>query len=153
MGEHALLCCGGQRHLASVHAAMLRCYTDLPKCMHAVIPSLYVRSSQQRACCCRIRGRFERVIREAQNTICAAVEAEDGGAVFREDAWGRPGGGGGVSRVMQVRCACQIRPQPCFRAVSQPASEFSLLIFLAKEGQGHDPGSNNMPALSILPRL
>ena len=50
----------------------------------------------------RIRGRFERMIREAQDTICAAVEAEDGGAKFREDAWGRPGGGGGVSRVMQA---------------------------------------------------
>ena len=48
------------------------------------------------------------MIREAQNSICAAVEAEDGGAQFREDAWGRPGGGGGVSRVMQVRCDCQL---------------------------------------------
>ena len=42
------------------------------------------------------------MIREAQDTICAAVEAEDGEGKFREDAWGRPGGGGGVSRVMQV---------------------------------------------------
>ncbi|CAL5228344.1 g11457 [Coccomyxa viridis] len=48
-----------------------------------------------------IRGRFERRIREAQNEICAAVEAEDGEGKFREDAWCRPGGGGGVSRVMQ----------------------------------------------------
>ena len=53
-------------------------------------------------CSLRIRGRFERMIREAQDTICAAVEAEDGEGKFREDAWGRPGGGGGVSRVMQV---------------------------------------------------
>ena len=52
---------------------------------------------------CRIRGRFERRIREAQNEICAAVEAEDGEGKFREDAWCRPGGGGGVSRVMQVQ--------------------------------------------------
>ena len=51
----------------------------------------------------RIRGHFERRIREAQNQICAAVEAEDGEGKFREDAWCRPGGGGGVSRVMQVR--------------------------------------------------
>lgn len=50
----------------------------------------------------RVRGRFERRIREAQNAICAAVEAEDGGGRFREDAWCRPGGGGGVSRVLQV---------------------------------------------------
>lgn len=48
------------------------------------------------------------MIRDAQDTICAAVEAEDGEGKFREDAWGRPGGGGGVSRVMQVRWAtCQ----------------------------------------------
>ena len=50
----------------------------------------------------RIRGQFERMIREAQDQICAAVEAEDGEGTFREDAWCRPGGGGGVSRVMQV---------------------------------------------------
>ena len=55
----------------------------------------------------RIRGQFERMIREAQNQICAAVEAEDGEGTFREDAWCRPGGGGGVSRVMQVREAQQ----------------------------------------------
>lgn len=51
---------------------------------------------------CRIRGRFERIIRDAQTKICAAVEEEDGEGKFREDAWARPGGGGGVSRVMQV---------------------------------------------------
>jgi len=57
----------------------------------------------------RVRGRFERRIREAQNAICAAVEAEDGGGRFREDAWCRPGGGGGVSRVLQVP-ACPRAP-------------------------------------------
>lgn len=30
------------------------------------------------------------------------MEEEDGEGKFREDAWCRPGGGGGVSRVMQV---------------------------------------------------
>ncbi|MEO6193643.1 MAG: coproporphyrinogen III oxidase, partial [Thermoanaerobaculia bacterium] len=35
-----------------------------------------------------------------QDRICAALEAEDGGARFAEDAWERPGGGGGRSRVM-----------------------------------------------------
>lgn len=35
-----------------------------------------------------------------QDEICAAVEAVDGGK-FREDAWIRPGGGGGISRVLQ----------------------------------------------------
>jgi coproporphyrinogen III oxidase len=36
-----------------------------------------------------------------QGRICAALETEDGGAGFREDAWERPGGGGGRSRVME----------------------------------------------------
>lgn len=35
-----------------------------------------------------------------QDQICAALEAEDGKAVFVEDAWQRPGGGGGRTRVM-----------------------------------------------------
>ena len=35
-----------------------------------------------------------------QDRICAAVEAEDGGARFAEDSWERPGGGGGRSRVL-----------------------------------------------------
>lgn len=48
-----------------------------------------------------MRSRFEAVIRTAQNTICAAIEAEDGGT-FHEDLWTRPGGGGGISRVLQV---------------------------------------------------
>ena len=74
--------------------------------------SFIIRCSQGPTCLCgpatehrynrRIRGRFERRIREAQNAICAAVEAEDGKGKFREDAWCRPGGGGGVSRVLQV---------------------------------------------------
>jgi coproporphyrinogen III oxidase len=34
-----------------------------------------------------------------QDRTCAAVEEEDGGARFAEDAWERPGGGGGRSRV------------------------------------------------------
>lgn len=47
------------------------------------------------------RSRFEKLIRDGQNSICAAIEAEDGGGKFQEDAWCREGGGGGVSRVMQ----------------------------------------------------
>ena len=49
-----------------------------------------------------MRGRFEAMIRQAQNNLCTEVEALDGGK-FHEDAWTRPGGGGGVSRVLQVR--------------------------------------------------
>lgn len=36
-----------------------------------------------------------------QDRACAAFEAEDGAAVFAEDAWQRPGGGGGRTRVMR----------------------------------------------------
>jgi Coproporphyrinogen III oxidase len=54
------------------------------------------------ACGCSMRGQFEEVIRKAQDEICAAVEAVDG-CKFKEDAWVRPGGGGGISRVLQAR--------------------------------------------------
>eukprot|EP00245_Coleochaete_scutata_P009867 TRINITY_DN334_c0_g1_i1.p1 TRINITY_DN334_c0_g1~~TRINITY_DN334_c0_g1_i1.p1 ORF type:complete len:416 (+),score=91.00 TRINITY_DN334_c0_g1_i1:168-1250(+) len=47
-----------------------------------------------------MRKRFEEMIRKAQDSICAAIEEVDG-TKFREDAWTRPGGGGGISRVMQ----------------------------------------------------
>ncbi|MBX9584874.1 MAG: oxygen-dependent coproporphyrinogen oxidase [Gemmataceae bacterium] len=38
--------------------------------------------------------------RGLQDRICAALEAADGVASFREDSWDRPGGGGGRSRVI-----------------------------------------------------
>lgn len=47
-----------------------------------------------------MRARFEKMIFAAQNEICAAVEEVDGNK-FRQDAWTRPGGGGGISRVLQ----------------------------------------------------
>lgn len=46
-----------------------------------------------------MRARFEKKVREAQDSICKAVSDLDGSA-FREDAWTRPGGGGGISRVL-----------------------------------------------------
>lgn len=45
--------------------------------------------------------RFEEMVRSAQDSICAGIEAVDGGARFREDAWVRNEGGGGISRVLQ----------------------------------------------------
>ncbi|URD73953.1 Coproporphyrinogen-III oxidase [Musa troglodytarum] len=48
-----------------------------------------------------VRARFERMIREVQDDVCAAIEAADGGGTFKEDVWSRPGGGGGISRVLQ----------------------------------------------------
>lgn len=38
---------------------------------------------------------------DLQDRICSALEGEDGRAVFEEDAWERPGGGGGRTRVLQ----------------------------------------------------
>src|SRR3954468_24567366 len=35
-----------------------------------------------------------------QDSICAALEAEDGGATFLTDKWSRPEGGGGRTRVL-----------------------------------------------------
>jgi coproporphyrinogen III oxidase len=37
---------------------------------------------------------------DLQDRICAALETEDGGSKFQEDAWQRPEGGGGRTRVM-----------------------------------------------------
>jgi coproporphyrinogen III oxidase len=39
--------------------------------------------------------------RTLQDEICAGLAAADGGPPFREDAWDRPGGGGGRSRVLE----------------------------------------------------
>lgn len=47
-----------------------------------------------------MRKHFESMIREAQDSICAQVEALDG-SKFREDSWVRENGGGGISRVLQ----------------------------------------------------
>lgn len=43
----------------------------------------------------------KRFLLSLQDTICAALENEDGGATFEEDAWERPAGGGGKSRVLR----------------------------------------------------
>lgn len=43
----------------------------------------------------------ETLLRDVQDRICAALEAADGTATFQEDAWTRPGGGGGRTRVLR----------------------------------------------------
>ncbi|CAI9090749.1 OLC1v1025579C3 [Oldenlandia corymbosa var. corymbosa] len=48
-----------------------------------------------------VRARFEKMIRDAQDSVCAAIEAVENGSKFKEDVWSRPGGGGGISRVLQ----------------------------------------------------
>ena len=89
---------------------------------------LQKQSSAPTAVClqCSMRGKFETMIRAAQDSICAAVEAEDGGR-FHEDAWTRPGGGGGISRVLQVcrrshRGICGALNRPTTHVASVPAS-------------------------------
>ena len=47
-----------------------------------------------------MRAQFEAMCRKAQNEICKAIEELDGEATFREDAWVRESGGGGISRVL-----------------------------------------------------
>ncbi|MFY0254000.1 oxygen-dependent coproporphyrinogen oxidase [Chitinophaga sp. 30R24] len=47
-----------------------------------------------------IKDDFITYIHGLQDTICAAFEKADGKALFREDRWERPGGGGGKSRVI-----------------------------------------------------
>ncbi|HEX7339824.1 MAG TPA: oxygen-dependent coproporphyrinogen oxidase [Rhodanobacteraceae bacterium] len=45
--------------------------------------------------------RVETFLRELQDQICQAVAAADGQAAFVEDAWQRPAGGGGRTRVLK----------------------------------------------------
>lgn len=47
-----------------------------------------------------IKDRFIKHIHALQNEICQALEEADGKAKFLEDRWERPGGGGGISRVI-----------------------------------------------------
>ena len=69
---------------------MAQLYTDK-------VPDSLLRSDNQGSA---MRAKFERMIRQKQDEICAAVEAADGSR-FHQDAWTRPGGGGGISRVLQ----------------------------------------------------
>ncbi|CAM4516728.1 oxygen-dependent coproporphyrinogen oxidase [Corallococcus exiguus] len=48
-----------------------------------------------------LKGRMAAFIQKLQDDICGALEELDGQGRFREDAWSRPGGGGGRSRVLE----------------------------------------------------
>jgi coproporphyrinogen III oxidase len=54
-----------------------------------------------------IRAKFEKVIREAQDSICAAISEIDG-TPFHQDAWTREDGGGGITRVLNVSSRCAV---------------------------------------------
>jgi len=45
-----------------------------------------------------LKDRFITHIHSLQDSICEAIEKEDGRSVFQEDLWDRPGGGGGITR-------------------------------------------------------
>ena len=47
-----------------------------------------------------IKESFSNYIISLQNSICSALEKIDGKAVFVEDKWERPEGGGGISRII-----------------------------------------------------
>ncbi|WVY89861.1 hypothetical protein V8G54_035375 [Vigna mungo] len=64
-------------------------------------PETFLRGVDEAHSSSSVRARFEKMIREAQDSVCSALEAADGGAQFKEDVWSRPGGGGGISRVLQ----------------------------------------------------
>ncbi len=48
-----------------------------------------------------IREEFTKYIHQLQDTICRGLEAVGGGQEFKEDAWDRPGGGGGKTRILR----------------------------------------------------
>ena len=47
-----------------------------------------------------IKDAFTSHLFDLQNRICDALEKTDGKAKFVEDAWERPGGGGGKTRIL-----------------------------------------------------
>ena len=77
-----------------------------------------------------MRVKFEAAVRRAQDDICKAVSDMDG-KQFHEDAWTRPGGGGGVSRVLQV-CLQALYMTACSTCVSVEcqADYFILCIYV-----------------------
>lgn len=48
-----------------------------------------------------LHARAVEYFRKLQDDICNGLAAADGGKLFHEDSWDRPGGGGGRSRVME----------------------------------------------------
>ncbi|CAI0402573.1 unnamed protein product [Linum tenue] len=81
------------------------------------------------------------MIRDAQDSVCQALEAVDKVGKFKEDVWSRPGGGGGISRVLQdgavfekagvnVSVVYGVMPPEAYRAArakSTPVFVFYLL--------------------------
>nr|XP_043628788.1 oxygen-dependent coproporphyrinogen-III oxidase, chloroplastic [Erigeron canadensis] len=100
-------------------------------------PETFLRDSGTANDASSVRGRFEKMIRDAQDSVCAAIEAADGGGKFKEDVWSRPGGGGGISRVLQdgavwekagvnVSVVYGVMPPEAYRAANPTADNGTL---------------------------
>ncbi|KAM7262889.1 hypothetical protein ACFE04_000572 [Oxalis oulophora] len=86
--------------LSTKPTTLLKAVSIEKETMETSKPDTFLRHADDSAT--TIRARFEKMIRNTQDTVCAAIEAADGGGVkFKEDVWSRPGGGGGISRVLQ----------------------------------------------------
>ena len=48
-----------------------------------------------------MKEQFVAYIKDLQNTITSKIEAIDGGAMFKQDLWERPQGGGGRTRIIE----------------------------------------------------
>ena len=81
-----------------------------------------------------MRVKFEQAVRKAQDEICKAVSDLDG-KQFHEDAWTRPGGGGGVSRVLQVVVICiqqstHAIQTACYLSLAKPSTHTAAHLAL-----------------------
>lgn len=85
-----------------------------------------------------MKARFEKIIREAQDSICAAIEEEDG-VKFHQDVWTRPGGGGGISRVLQVSGSQGLASRVKEHVVSSIADFGRLNEEMRIQGRGWQP--------------
>jgi hypothetical protein len=81
-----------------------------------------------------MRVKFEQAVRQAQDEICKAVSELDG-KEFHEDAWTRPGGGGGVSRVLQVIANCIQQSMhaiqtACHLSLAKPTTHIAARLYI-----------------------
>ncbi|CAA7047052.1 unnamed protein product [Microthlaspi erraticum] len=117
----------------------LRCSVSIEKEVpETERPFTFLRDSEggdsQSSSSSSVRARFESMIRAAQDNVCSAIEAVEGGPKFKEDVWSRPGGGGGISRVLQdgnvwekagvnVSVVYGVMPPEAYRAAKGASSE------------------------------
>ena len=79
-----------------------------------------------------MKEKFYNYIESLQNEICSALESLDGKAVFQEDLWERPEGGGGRTRVIQEGAVFE-KGGVNISAVHGPLPESMQAYFKAEE--------------------